>query len=148
MKLFCFQFRKSPIPSLHCRNNGNPPLWIYRQLGQTEELRWVKAHRPRLHPGKQLSWIHSPVLQPEISGIPQIHDDSPFNSLSEDASSFISNHSLNNKINLLRFDGFSEPNEIINRHLDFPSNLIISILQKKNHWHQSSEDEPSPHIYS
>ena len=88
------------------------------------------------------------VIQLEKPDIPQIHDDSPFNNKGEESSSFISKHLLNNEISLLRFSGCQDTNNIINRHLDFPANHIISILQKKNHWHQSSEDEPSPHIYS
>ena len=88
------------------------------------------------------------VLQLEKPDISQIHDDSPFNKPGEESSSSISKHPLNNEISLLRFSGYQKTNDIINRHLDFPANNIISILQKKNYWHQSSDDEASPHIHS
>ena len=88
------------------------------------------------------------VLQPDNPNIPQIKDDSPSDKLGEESSSFILKHLHNSEIYLLSFRGCPETNDIINRHLNFPTNRVIPTLQKKNHWHQSSDDEPSPHIYS
>ena len=39
-------------------------------------------------------------------------------------------------------------NYTMNWHPDFPSKHIISILQKTNRWHQSSDGEPSPYIFA
>ena len=88
------------------------------------------------------------VLESESPGIPQIHDDSSFNNLGKKQAPFFSNHALNNQVNLTRLRSLQETNGIINRHLAFPACNPISILQKKNHWHQSSDDDPSPLIYS
>jgi hypothetical protein len=88
------------------------------------------------------------VLETESPGIPQIHDDSPFNNPVEKQVPFFSNHTSNSQINPIRLRSFQEINCIINRHLNFPSCCIIPILQKKNHWHQSSDDDTSPLIYS
>jgi hypothetical protein len=88
------------------------------------------------------------VLEPELPGIPQIHDDSASNYPVENPVSFLSDFAFNNQINPLRLRSFQETNGIINRHLDFSTCNPISILQKKNHWHQSSDDDPSPLIYS
>lgn len=88
------------------------------------------------------------VLQPEDHDITQMKDDSPSDNLGEESSLFPSKRSLNKEIYLLHFHGCPETNDIINRHLDYPANHIISTLQKKNLWHQSSDDEPSPYIYA
>jgi len=87
------------------------------------------------------------ILEPENPGKLQINDDSPSSNLFEKSCSFISKHSLNNEIYLSRLRGRPATNNIINIHLDFPANHFITTLQKKNHWHQSSDDEPSPHIF-
>lgn len=39
-------------------------------------------------------------------------------------------------------------NYTMNWHPDLPSKHIISILQKTNRWHKSSDDEPSPYIFA
>jgi hypothetical protein len=88
------------------------------------------------------------VLESESPGVPQIHDDSPFSNLVEKPASVFSNHALANQINPIRLRSLQETNGIINRHLDFSACNPISILQKKNHWHQSSDDDPSPLICS
>lgn len=83
------------------------------------------------------------VLESESPGVPQIHDDSPFSDLVEKPASFFSNHESNHQINPIHLRSSQEINGMINRHLDFAEHCMISILQKKNHWHQSSDDDPS-----
>ena len=77
---------------------------------------------------------------------PQIYDDSTSNSPGEKSPSFKTKHSFKYKISPLCFKDCTETNLIFTRHQDFPADPILSTLQKKNHWHQSSDDEPFPHI--
>jgi hypothetical protein len=58
------------------------------------------------------------------------------------------NRSSNNRTGRPSFRYRPVIGRIINRHPDCPARHIISILQRKNCWHQSSDDEPLPHTCS
>lgn len=88
------------------------------------------------------------VLEPELPGIPQIHNDSSFKKPVEKSVPFLLNFALNNQLDPFHIRSSQEINDIINRHLGFSTCRPVSILQKKNHWHQSSDDDTSPLIYS
>jgi hypothetical protein len=66
----------------------------------------------------------------------------------EKSSSFVSKYLLDNKISPPPFDRCPVIQAVMNWRLDFPTKHIISIIQKTNRWHQSSDDEPSHLICS
>lgn len=88
------------------------------------------------------------IYKPDIQEIPQTPSDSSFNNHDDYPSIFSLDNLDNSKFKFLQSNTSLYSNEIINRHLAFPNSNTISIIQKKNHWHQSSDDEPSPRIYS
>ena len=88
------------------------------------------------------------VYQPESPDIPQFDDDSFLNVPDDDFSAYALRYALNEELSLLRLRDNWLNYVIVERYQELPSSHIISFLHKKNHWHQSSDDEPLPHIYS
>ena len=87
--------------------------------------------------------------QPDIPDIPELYSNSfLYENHDKDLSIYVLQHILKEEFNYL------EPWEIWQNVIlsaiqsDLPSSHIISILQRKNHWHQSSDDDPLPHIFS
>ena len=88
------------------------------------------------------------VQEPDKPEFPQILDDSVFGNHDENQPPFALDHALKKETESLCTVIHLFNNGIINRHLSFSKNHTISILQKKNHWHQSPDDEPPSRIKS
>lgn len=88
------------------------------------------------------------VVQLKTPDIPQSHDELSFTKSHEKPSSFISKYLSDNKIRPSHFDRCQVIGSQMKWRLDFPSKRIISVIQKTNRWHQSSDDEASHFILS
>jgi hypothetical protein len=86
-----------------------------------------------------------PAVQFKTLDIHQSLNNVSFTKSAEKSSSFISKYLLDNKKSPLPFNRCLVINNLVKWRLDFPSKHIISINQKMNRWHESSDDEP-PHI--
>jgi hypothetical protein len=76
-----------------------------------------------------------------------VYSDASFGNIGKSAPSFGLQKISNVRISLPRFVKCLEIHGAVNRCPDSSAKHIITILQKMNHWHQSSDDDPS-HLLS
>jgi hypothetical protein len=88
------------------------------------------------------------VVQLKTPDIAQNYHNVTLSKSREKPSSFISKYLSDNKIKPSHFDCCQVIGNLMKWRLDFPANHIISIIQKTNCWHQSSDDEASYLILS
>jgi hypothetical protein len=88
------------------------------------------------------------VVQYNTPDILQSLTNVPFNKSVQKTASSISKYLLDNKINPQSFNRCMAISAAMKWRLGSPSRGIITILQKTNRSHQSSDDEPSLLIYS
>jgi hypothetical protein len=88
------------------------------------------------------------VVQYNTPDILQSLNNVSFTRSCEKPSSFVSRYLLDNNISLPPFNRCPVITPGMKWQLDDPTKHIISIIQKMNRWHQSSDDEPSHFICS
>jgi hypothetical protein len=88
------------------------------------------------------------IVQFKTPYILQSLNNGPFNKSVEKTASPVSKYLLGNKISPPPFNRCLVISTLMKWHLGSPSKRIITILQKTNRSHQSSDDEPSPLIHS
>lgn len=88
------------------------------------------------------------VVQSKTHYILENHNNVSFLRSVENPYSFVCKNLLDNKTCPLPFHYCPVIIKVMKWHLDLPEKHIISVIQKTNRWHQSSDDEASHFIFS